>query len=480
MNNWFPRIPDKYWAYLALAFWGALSFLLLNKTSYGIDEGASRALLLVWSVVDDVVSPVVTSGLPDFRTIFLIPVGFLWTGNVLAAKIYTIFVMSGAVWSFYAWRQRSGNSESALLASGLLLISPLVIDQIDAISVAPYLLAIFVLGSWSDKIYREDPLPFGGMYFSQIFLCMISTTLHPAGLAYPLTLLWTWHKTPVGKQQKYFFGGVVFSVLFALLLTLGWQNVEWFTNPLRSLSSLLSGSSASKDIGAFRWISGIGISFILLLVIWKQAATLWADFLGRILLAALIIGMLVGDETWAIIALTICLYWGFPLLLQTRTNSSHGFWGRRTITLSLLFVISTSFMLADKARYQKVLGGDLAPRDSLIKSLVENTKSYASDESKQSSLPKKPLLIASQWPGLTMLACRCGAFPLPPPAKDGQALLAMLHGVNYLIFDPQNPMNSSLSHNLSLMDAGQVETVALEKGGVIVEIKETAPDKVAK
>jgi hypothetical protein len=480
MNNWFSKIPDKYWAYLALAFWGALSFLLLHKTPYGIDEGAARALLLVWSVVDDVVSPIVTSGLPDFRTIFFVPVGFLWTGNVLAAKIFTIFVASGAVWLIYTWRQRSGNSESALLATGILLISPLVIDQIDTLSVAPYLLTIFVLGAWSDKIYREDPLAFGGMYFAQMFLCLISSTLHPAGLAYPLALLWTWYKTPIGKHQKYFFGGVVFSVLFALLLTLGWHHVEWFTNPFRSLSSAFLGSPVSKDMGVGRWIIGIGMFITLLLVIWKQAGDLWAELFGRILLAALVLGLLVGDETWSIIALVICLYWGFSLLLRARANSSRGFSGQRGITLSLLFVVSTSFMLADKARYQKILGGDLAPRDRLIKVLAENTKNYLDEETKQSSTPKKPLLIASQWPGLTMLACQCGTFPLPPPVKDEQELLAMLHGVNYLIFDPQNPMNSSLSHNLSLMDSGKVETVALEEGGVIVEIKGLPPDKVAK
>ena len=74
-----------------------------------------------------------------------------------------------------------------------------------------------------------------------------------------------------------------------------------------------------------------------------------------------------------------------------------------------------------------------------------------------------------------MLACRCGTFPLPPPAKDEQALLAMLRGVNFLIFDPRNPQNSSLSHNLALINAGKVETVALQDGGVIVEVKELAP-----
>jgi hypothetical protein len=136
-------------------------------------------------------------------------------------------------------------------------------------------------------------------------------------------------------------------------------------------------------------------------------------------------------------------------------------------------------MLADKAHYQKVMGGNLAPRDSLIKVLADNIKNLMDDEAK-SVLPKKPLLIASQWPGLTMLACRCGTFPLPPPAKDGQGLLTMLHGVNYLIFDPQDPKNSSLSHNLSIMDAGKTETVALEEGGVVVEIKELVPGKVEK
>ena len=481
MKNWMLHIPNRYWAYLALAFWGALSFLLLNNTPYGIDEGAARALLLVWSVVDNVVSPVAASGLPDFRTIFLVPAGILWTGNILAAKITTIIVMSGAALYIYFWRQRTGNSESALLASGLLLLSPLVIDQIDSISVAPYLLITFALGAWADKIFREKPLAFGGMYFAQMFLCLVSTTLHPAGLAYPLALLWTWYRTPVGKQRIFFFGGIIFSVLFALLLTQGWHHIEWFTNPIRSLSSLLLGSTAAPNIGTSRWVAGIGTAILLVLVIWKQAGNIWADLLGRTLLVSLVVGMLAGDESWAVIALTICLYWGFSLLLETSAGTSGGFWRQRGLILSLIFIISTSFMLVDKARYQKVLSGELAPRDSLIKTLVESTSSHPDDESATQDQPAtKPLLIASQWPGSTMLACRCGAFPLPPPAKDGLALLEMLHGINFLIFDPSNPKNRALSQHLAIMNAGKVETLALQDGGVIVEIKEPAPAKAAK
>jgi hypothetical protein len=132
-------------------------------------------------------------------------------------------------------------------------------------------------------------------------------------------------------------------------------------------------------------------------------------------------------------------------------------------------------MLADKARYQMVQAGDLSPRDSLIKALADDSGKFLNDETSQNSPAKKPVRVASQWPGLTMLACRCDALPLPPTAKDSEALLAMLHGINYLIFDPRDPVNSSLSHNLATMEAGNVETVALQLGGVIVEIKNPPP-----
>jgi hypothetical protein len=471
MNDWLSKIPQKYWALLSLLLWGALCFMLLHKTAYGIDEGAAHALLLAWSVADSVRSSIVTLGLPDFRAVILAPVGYLWTGKVLAAKIATIIVMSCAAWAFHAWRRHSGESESALLATGLLLISPLVLDQIDAIAVAPYLLITFGLGAWSDQIYRVSPQAFGGMYFAQLFLCLVSTTLHPAGLAYPLALLWSWYRNPLNrKQQGYFIGGIVLTVLLALALTMGWSHVEWFTNPVKSLSGLLLGSLDGGEFGALRWMTGIGVLLILLLVIWKQADKLWADLLGRTLLAALAIGILTGDEIFGIIALVTCLYWGLPLVLQKSADSEGGFWAQRGVALSSVVVIATIFMNVDKARYQTVLEGNLAPRDNLIKALVENIEGPSNDDQKQKSLPDKPLRIASQWPARTMLACRCDTFPLPPSVKDEQALFAMLKGINYLIFDPRDPKNSSLSHNLALMGAGKVETIILQRAGVIVEI----------
>ena len=471
MNGWLTHIPQKYWAYLALLLWGTLCLLLLQHTPYGIDENAARVLLLTWSVADNVVSPIVTLGLPDLRAVILAPVGFLWTGNVFVAKVATMFVVSGLGWAFYAWQKRKGDSEGALLATGLLLISPIILEQIDTISVAPYLLITFILGAWSDRIYRESPQIFGGMYFAQLFLCLVSITLHPAGLAYPLVLLWAWYKSPLDQQRSYFIGGIVFAVLLALILTMGWGQVEWFNNPIRSLSRVISGSPRSEALGILDLISGVGILIILLLVISKQAVNLWSDFLGRILVFALVIGLLASDETWSTLALVVCLYWGLPLLLPTYINSSNDFWGQRGAAMLLLFILSTTFMLVDKARYQRLMAGYLSPRDHLIKTLAEDSENFLNDDPTQPKQATKPVRIASQWPGLTMLACRCDALPLPPPTKDSDALLAMLRGINYLIFDPRDPLNSSLARNLATMDAGKVETIALQQGGVIVEIK---------
>ncbi len=487
MNSLLARIPNRYWAYLALIFWGVLCFLLLHKTYYGIDEGAAHALLLVWSISDNVVSPIVTLGFPDFRTLFLAPVGILWTGNVLAAKISTMLVVAIAAWAIHVWRSRSGESEGALIATGLLLISPLMLSQLDRISVAAYLLFSFALGAWSDQIYRESKQAFGGMYFAQLFLCLISTTLHPVGLAYPLALMWTWYKNPLDQAHRnYFLIGISIAVLMAIALTSGWNHIEWFANPVKSLSSLILGPAEGDAFGAFHWIGGIAMLLVLLLVVLKQASTLWADFLGRIFVFALIIGMLTGDEIFAIVALIVCLYWGFPLLLHKSGSSRSSFWGQRGIVLVLSVVISTTFMVIDKATYQMLPTAPLSPRDTLIRTLAEDSGLFSGDEiAKGDATGKtetpKHIRVASEWPGLTMLACRCDALPLPPNAQNSDALLAMLKGIDYLIFDPRNPMNSSLSHNIAMMDAGKVETIALQLGGVIIQIKNSppaiAPDK---
>ncbi len=480
MNNWFSRILNEYLAYISLALWGALTFMLLHKTSYGIDEGAAHALLLVWSVADGVVSPIVTLGLPDFRTVFLVPAGILWTGNVIAAKITAMLVMSIAAWSFHAWRHRGGDTEGALIATGLLLISPLLLNLIDTISVAVFLLVTFALGAWSDTIYRESTRAFGGMYFFQLFLCLVSVTLHPVGLAYPLALLWTWYQNPLDqKHRNYYFIGISAALAMALALTSGWSHIEWLSNPVKSLSGLLLGHAEPEAFDAFHWIAGILVSGLLLFVVFKQAKNMWADFLGRTLLVALAIGILVGDEIFSVVALVTCLYWGFSLLLPEPTDSQGGLWKQRGWALLFIVLIATTFIAVDRTNYQALSTEQLSARDSLIKTFSEDRGLFWNEETPQGDSPRKKARVASQWPALTMLACRCDALPLPPPAENSDALFAMLRGVDYLIFDPRDLVNSELSRDLAAMDSGKAETIALQQGGVIIQVKNPSPAKPA-
>jgi hypothetical protein len=70
-------------------------------------------------------------------------------------------------------------------------------------------------------------------------------------------------------------------------------------------------------------------------------------------------------------------------------------------------------MISSKLRYQTLQTADLSPRDSLIKVLAEDSGLFLNEEQTQDSAAKKSFRVASQWPALTMLACRCDALPLP-------------------------------------------------------------------
>lgn len=456
------KIPQRYWAYLGLLVWGGLGFLALHKTTYGVEEGAAHALLLVWSVADNVVSPIVTLGVPDFRALFLIPVGVLWTGSVVAAKVATLLVVAGVAWMLHAWRRAQGE-EAALIATGLWLLSPLLLVQIDTIAVAPFLLAVFLLGAWMERSYREAPQAFGARYFAQLFLCLVSVTLHPAGLAYPLLLLWTWYKNPVQlKQQHAFYAGITFAVVLAIFLTFGWQHVAWFGNPLAGFALQLFDLSPASFMGM---VSGVLVLMVVCGVLWKAWAEIRADFLGQVLLAALLMSALNGDGVFSALALVLCFYWGVPLLLPQGDALKGGFLQQRGLVLSVFFVIATASMLSDRAYYQAALGNELQPRDGLIRGLVMSGGFLDGGAGGR---------VASQWPALTMLACRCDALPLPPNVSDSDALLAMLRGIRYVMFDPHDLRNAALVRNLATAGSDKVETIDLQTGGVVVEIKAAA------
>ncbi len=487
------RIPNLFWAYAALVLWGLLATQLLNRTPFGVDEGTARVMLFLWSVVDQVASPIVVLGVPDFRAVFLIPAGFLFPGSLLAGKLLTLVLAAVAVLAVFRWRSRSGDAEGALLASGLLLLSPLLLQQIDAIGLGPYLLFVFVAGAWLDVWYRETPHAFGGLYFAQLMLCLTAVTLHPAGLAYPAVLAWAWYREPLarnpampvhGNTRIHFWVGIAAVTVGGLLLAAGWPHVRWFGNPVLALSDALFGADADPgaDAGLARWVVGTLLLLVTVTVVWRRFASGFGDLFGRMVLLSLVPALATGDTVLALIALVVVLFWGFPLLLEAPLGALPGFIGQRGIAFALVIVVATAFLYSDKQTYLLLKDGPaLTAQDRVIKALADTI-----DESRPEAAAaagggaaKAGPRVASQWPGRTMVACRCSTLPLPPVVEDEAALLRMLRGIDYVVFDPRYPGNGALSHNLALLGGQTAETLALQPGGVIVRIHAPQPAPAA-
>jgi hypothetical protein len=433
------KIHPRYWALLALIAWGGsiLYFGTTSFTPYGISEGAATALLMNWSVVGNVANPIVTFGMPDFRALLFIPLAIYWPGSILAAKVFTLLITFITAMFLHNWSKNRFDSEVALIATGLFLIAPITITQMNAIGTGPFLLLMFCLGMWADKKHRTAERSIGSWYFLQMLLVAIAVTLHPIGLAYPLTLTWQWHKTPVDKKrQQHIFIGLGATVFVILVMQAGWIGIDWFKNPLTSLNHVLFITTPLTELepGLFPGIVVFTLAVVVVAFAWRRMI---GDMLGTTLLLAAAIGLLVAENAWAMIILTIILYEGTPLLIKlNKSIPAQNFIGQRGVVMISLLVTATIFMQTEK---------------------LTNTK--------------KDIHIASQWPARTMLAVKRPVWPLPPPAENGEELLKKIKGVNYLIFDHNDPNNSELARNIADV-GGKMETISLQSAGVIVKVRD--------
>jgi len=463
------KITPRYQALLVLVAWGAILITtgLLRFDAFGIEEGAARALLLVWSVVDRVINPIFILGLPDLRALLFAPVGIYWPGSIIAAKVFTALITFAAALFFHNWCQNKYNKETALIGTGLLLIAPLTLTLIDTIAAGPFLLLGFGLGLWINQAYRRAERPLGGWFFLQLLLIAILTSIHPIALAYPAALIMEWRKNPIdNRQQRHIYIGIAIAIVFTLLIRGGWDDVNWLNNPITALSSIFINPQIT---GQASLISGIIVAILLILTL-AFNRTLIQDLLGRTLILAIIIGAACADNNWALIVLTLLLYVGGGML--TLLNSKIGgssFIGQRGLTMIILFILATVFMQGDKAQQQHLAQGLMSPHDFLIQSLTHKL-----DDSKDDDI-----LVMSQWPGRTILAIRRPVLPLPPSYPDSKTLLTNIKGVTHIVFDPLNPDNLNLRDHLAKLTAIS-ETLSLEQGGVIVRIDTTQTQKAAK
>ncbi len=465
----FEKIPHRVWALAIMFAWGGviLWFGLVRFDAFGLDEGAAIALLLNWSVVDQVASPVTTFGGPDFRALLFMPLGLYWSGSMFAAKVFSLLTAFGAAMLLYRWSKNQPGQygdETALIATGLLLISPATLWLADSMGVGPYLIGIFGLGWILDARYRASEHQISSLYFVQTLLVAISVTLHPMGLAYPLALAWRWHKNPKSEAQKrQVWIGLAIASGIILAMQTGWIALAWFENPITSLSVALLGNATAHpaDIGL---APGIILALLLAVVLVKRGRLMLDELFGTTLLLALVLGLLVADINWAYIALAVTLYGGTPLLIDAnRALGRHtGFMGQRGLVMAVLLVAATVFMQADKAQGVRLESGLLSPSDEVIQALAP-----------EATIPNKTFLAASQWPARSMLVVRADVLPLPPTASDEAAQLAMIKGVTHVVFDHNDPDNTALAKNFRNM-TGATETLSRLPGGVVLRIRGAA------
>jgi|GEM_PF-277821 len=475
------------WLVAALVLWALAMTTLLERGPYGLDEATARAVLFLWSIADAVASPIVTLGVPDFRAVYLIPAGVLFSGSLLAAKLCTLVVLLAAVIALFRWRRQSGDAESPLLASGLMLLCPLVVAAIDTIAIGPFLLLTFALGAWADQGYRASRIRFGGTYFAQLLLCLTAATLHPAGLALPLALALAWLRDrPVpsagaslvpGSERVQVLAGIGIATLIGVLLAAGWRLQAWLVNPLTGLSGGVFGVRPESSLGdTLSWILGALMLLGWAATLWFVRANLRADRLLATLALGGLIALLAGDATCTLLVLALLLYWGFPLLLRVRVGGAGGFVGQRGVAFALLVVLSTAFLSADRTRYERLQrGAELSAQDRLIDTLASSIQQAhppsaqpgpPTEQDKARSGPR----VASQWPGRTTIACRCSVLPLPPGVTDQDLFLSNLRGIDYVLFDPKNPENRVISQNFAVLGGARAETLALQAAGVLLQL----------
>ena len=460
------RIPFQIKILLIFALWGGLALLfhLLRFDPYGIEEPAARALLLNWTIADQVVNPIVVFGLPDLRVLLFAPLGVYWTGSIVAVKVFTLLIAFAASLLLYRWARRTMSAEVALIGSGLLLIAPLTFSQINAVGIGPFLLLLFAMGQWLDEKYRQAQRQLGGWYFFQLILAAVAVSLHPAGLAYPLSLMWEWHKHPIDKRHRLqIMAGLSIVTILILILRMGWPALTWGANPMAMLTDLVY--VAGPDSEGPSWVLGLIPSAILVLFLLSDFRELINDLLGRMLLGGLLLGSVAAGPGWAMLGLVIILYRGLQKLIHVNQSlQAGGLMGQRGMVLIVFFALATAYMIADKVQRYDILQGAVSSEDAVIRTLSGELEDL-----------KKPAVTISQWPARTMLATKHTAFPLPPPAADAQGLLKNLHGAHFLLFNPYDKSNAQLTRQVSELTYN-LKTIMVKRDAVLVEIVDT-PDK---
>jgi len=438
----------------------ALAYMALFRYDrFGIEEAAAQALLLNWSIIHQIASPVALFGIPDLRALFFIPLDLHWAGSLSAAKVFTMLTLFATALMAYRWAERTYSSEAAMIATALLLIAPISVMQTDAIGGGIYLLFCFITAFWLGEIMKQAKHALPSWFFLLIMVEAMAISIHPMGLAIPLVLGWQWWRDrEPGKSARGKLIGLLLTALIITYLRWGWYGMEsTASNPLTILGDAVLGSPLLREPG---WGSGLIVLDLLLIT---TAIHLWRrvqDAMSQMLLLASMIGALQANHAWVLIAWASTLFLGIPLLIEANTRWGwRSLIGQRGALLLTVFVVATISMHADRT---------LARITSLH--LKGDTDMVIAVLAREAADTRKPFLAASQWPARTLLACRRDVLPLPPAESKPEAFRQQIKGLTHLAFDPRNTANHALTRNMAAL-SHEWETIALLPGGVVVKKK---------
>ncbi len=461
LSNLTQQIKARHIGLLAMCGLAYIFFHLFRLDNFGIEEGAARALLINWSVIHQIASPVGLFGTPDLRAILFILLDLHWAGDLFAAKVFTMLILFAGSLMLYRWAEKEYGQEAAMIATGLLLVAPISLMQSDSIGGGIYMLAAFAVIRWLDESSRKSKHSVPSFLFLQGLLVAFAISIHPIGFAAALVLAWQWYQekeqAPEKRRNQLIMLGI--STVVILLLRWGWSDLAATdTNMLHTLGNALLGPDLIHGPGT--WGVGLIIADVLLLAIAFHLYRRNQDTLSLILIAASLIGLVHADETWAMVAFATTLYLGVPLLIQLNQRFGWaGIIGKRGIVLVLFMVIATTAMTTDR-KYQQIRNQQLlSDSDAVIAVLAHEAEDT-----------KQPFLAASQWPGRTLLATRRDVLPLPPAQGDAMAFRKRIGNITHMIFDQKQPQNRELAQQAASL-SHYLQTIAILPGGVVLKAR---------
>ncbi len=432
---------------------------LFRYDSYGIEEAAAIDLLINWSIIHQIASPVALFGVPDLRAIFFVPLDLYWAGSLPADKVYTLFTLLGTALLLYRWGERKFGGEPSMMATALLLLAPITLMQTDAIGAGVFMLFCLAMAGWLNDAIHESGTLMPSWYFLLLLITGMAVSMHPMGLAIPLVLGWQWLRDREQKKKgTRLMIGIAIVTALMVFVRWGWNGMDVAAgNPLTILADSILGSPLLHEPA---WGIGLIIADVLLIAVGMHLYRRNMDSLTLMFIAASLIGSLHADHAWTLIAWATTLYLGLPLLIEVNERYGwRGLAGQRGLLLVMVVLIATVSMLNTRA-----LG-------SISKQHLKNdTDIVISVLEREAADTNREFVAASQWPARTLLATKRDVLPLPPAMEDTELFKTNIAGLTHFAFDPKLPAMHALARNAAAL-SDELETIALLPGGVVLKVR---------